>query len=385
MNIEISASRYSMIRLFQKAETTASNLLQNAIPGQLSIIGAYNGNNIGDVAMGLAIKSIAKKKGIGARFNSFGDLRFAPRPRCTIMGGGELGTKDHYAALQKWAVDPSLCAIIGVNTSKDLDGYEDVLIDFLKNVAFISQRTRSSTAYLSAALGRAVYYQPDIAFSYPDVFGLRPAMAGAASTFDVGLSFCPIYLKLEARRKFVPDYQLSDYFRKHNEDMYEALPVIGMRYVEYCRSLTAEYIKKGYKLAHIPFSPLDALFADAILDDLDVTKLAFSRDPSEVFLRMRACKAIFATRFHAHVFSLAAGVPLVSFSYSGKCESLWSDLGLPIESQTNRLALIGNIHEAVEHTIAANSVVLDAEEIKQLSAGASEVVEAGISMLQVGS
>lgn len=333
----ISRLAYGGHRIYARLRTLGVNLARNISASDFSIIGAYNTGNIGDLAMGLTLKRIAKNEGMTARLDFLGATKFAPKPRLAVMGGGELGNATYYDHFRDWLDGRSdNGAIIGVNTAIDIEESPTSLIDFLRGVRFISQRTHQATRVLSDLLGRHVFYQPDITFAMPRVFP-EVLSTDSRQPGTVGISICPLYMTIHNQSRLVASTEQSALFTKYNPEFGKYLPIIGSRYAETVSALADILLSHGQRLVHIPFSPVDDLFARSIFGKKNVEFVSYRSDPLKMLRAISRCEKLYATRFHSHIFGLISRVPTVSIAYSAKCETLWADLGLAGTTQVSRM------------------------------------------------
>lgn len=75
---------------------------------------------------------------------------------------------------------------------------------------------------------------------------------------------------------------------------------------------------------------IDALNT-ALRDHVDVDIQHYHRDPSRMWRRIASMDVMVAMRYHANIFSYAAGVPFVMLDYHPKCTGMAADVGIPLE------------------------------------------------------
>jgi polysaccharide pyruvyl transferase WcaK-like protein len=121
------------------------------------------------------------------------------------------------------------------------------------------------------------------------------------------------------------------------------------------------------EVLHIPFSPVDDMFARSILKGRRVEFKKFTLNHLDVIVSLSQCNLLYATRFHAHIFGLIANVPTVSIAYSGKCETLWKDLGLDKDEQVNRMDIAMDKSSATDKLLSLTGNTLSAASLDHIS------------------
>lgn len=380
--IPISRVGYIKTRIRQIVGTHLSNALQQVSRAPISVIGAYNTSNVGDLAMGRTIQAIAESMGLNVRLNSFGATSLAPRPHKVVMGGGELGNRAYFSALREWSGNrPDKLAILGVNASSDIAELDDDLKQFLMGLVFISQRTKSAAQVLGELLQRKVHYQPDITFAMPLVFGWDSNQKNTSSN-TVGISVCPLYMSVENQARLVASREHLRLFQNYNPAMAEALPSIGINYANTMKKVVQLLESKGKKVIHIPFTPVDDLFAKSIFKKSRVEYVPFRSNSKLVLNKISTCEKFIATRFHAHIFGLMAGVPVISIAYAQKCQSLWSDIELAKSDQIDRLAIANEPEFAAEQIVEIKGAQPGVEHLRNLGSISLGTMRQGLEAIR---
>ncbi len=301
----------------------------------IRIAGEYFSGNLGDWTMGNMFLSAAGDCSHRPGLTDYASAGTSPGP--LIMGGGELGDALHFTRAFELAGAPERVAACGINPVYNVGGFPQPLLDAIRKTAYLSVRSKSGAALLRNVLARPdVAYHPDPAFC---LFTNVPAPLAVASRQPrrMAISLMTFYLSVQRRRVFAADATMKTVvadpeFRQHIE-------TAGEVYIEVMRRTVRQALAQGWEVLNIPFSEVDAMFADAVLGDLNVRRIPYSRDYRGVIAVLQTCRKYLAARFHSHVFGFVAGTPVVSLAYSGKCVELWKDLGLDPGLQVGRIDL----------------------------------------------
>lgn len=377
--IPISRPWYIAHRLHSKIENAGRETLSRLIQPKYTIVGAYNTQNLGDLAMGMTLREIARSLGIPAHLAFLGSHGNISASSAAVMGGGELGNPTSFSCFKKHVHGQSArAAVIGVNASVDIEEAPAELLEFLAALPFISQRTRKATMDLARLLGREVVYQPDITFAIPLLF--PEAISSHGRSEKIGISFSPMYMTVRDQSRLVPSKELEPLFARYNPAFHRYLGVAGIRYTEVVQKLVDVLSARGQKLVHIAFSPVDDLFSRSVLGAKSgVEFVRFWPDPLRALREISECASLYATRFHAHIFGLLARVPTVSIAYSQKCETLWEDLGLDPGNQVNRMDIASEPEKTLERLTSLSGVEIGMEKYRLLTREALEISTRGLT------
>jgi polysaccharide pyruvyl transferase WcaK-like protein len=232
---------------------------------------------------------------------------------------------------------------------------------------YLSTRSSAGTRMMREVLGRPdVEFNPDIAFALHDPAALRAPAVPVRPR--LGINLMTFYVLVEGHRRFAPDMTMKTLVA--DRSFAPLIDTAGERFVRVMRELAGDALRRGWEVVNIPFSAVDAMFADAVLPDLDVRRLPYVGDARTALRHLASCSKFVATRFHAHIFGLIAGIPTVSIAYSGKCEQLWRDLGLEDRQQVSRLDVCRDPGGAAEKLLAWDGLALPPATLAKLAADA---------------
>lgn len=342
----------------------------------VGIIGGYHHGNLGDMAMGYAVaRRIASKKyswGLQTVYN----LERWPSTRAAIVGGGAVG---YSACLQqlaeKYGRTPQRTAILGVdfNDPSALRPHAA----FLKNVALITCRSANQATSLAEALERVdISWHPDLCFSLYDHTDEK-----LSSTRDsehiLGINCVPLFLKKSGRR-FVPGTNYLDEMKRETSGLIRHIDKLSVLYSELVCRICAQAKRAGLRIRHIPFTPIDDMFARVALQGLGVEFLPYTSNVSTVLARVGQCHQFFTTRFHSLVFSLLKHCVVTPFCYASKCDRLLQDFGISNASIIRLPDLLEPLNAIVERVIEGQGLRVPASEIKVARDRVSQVVDTTI-------
>ena len=342
--------KFALARRLWRMEAACASRISRC---NVRVVGAYYSGNLGDWSMGWMTARIGR--GLSFRPGLF-DYSSAPDNRHpAIMGGGELGNAHHFEQILRQSSSPERIAACGINPVSNFSALPPSLLEKIARFAYLSVRSKAGADDMRAVLKRdAIEYNPDIAFGLFDQEETRQSPRTSRPVLAINLM--TFYLSVQGRRTFAPDMSLVPVVA--DVRFAAMLERAGQQYTDFMRTLVREALSKGWEVVNIPFSPVDAMFADAVVGDLPVRRLPYVRDPLRAIGILRNCSKFVATRFHAHIFGLLARIPTISIGYAGKCQYLWQDLNLDPGQQLSRLDVCLNPRECADRIHATSGVVL---------------------------
>ena len=150
-------------------------------PSDVLIVGCYDTSNVGDLAMGMTLARVGRKRRV--RCGVCGVSRLPPvvlrRVKVVIVGGGGVLTTHPSSPfpllvdlLRRVKAQVLLVGVDGLIEAGDLDCRT---LDFLRQVRYISARSVTFASALSRVTGRRdIRHLPDLAFAMPAVLGFTP-------------------------------------------------------------------------------------------------------------------------------------------------------------------------------------------------------------------
>lgn len=379
MKLYAGTSSYLLFALRRRVCAFRERLRQRLLRPDVQLVGYYYTENLGDTTMGRCLATEVTARGGRPGMGTYGP--WSSRGSSFIMGGGELGDLSHFSRFLSLFPETVPYSVCGINPSFDLLRTGKQLVPRLSMAKYICARSSWGAGVLRDLIDAPVRYAPDIAFSLaPD----RCARQGTGEK-HLGISLMTFYLTFQNQRHFSPDSGWVQNYRESDPAFAEMVPRAGDIYVDVMRSVIRDYVAHGWKVTNIPFSFVDHLFAKAAFGDVGgLSLLPYRGDARSAIQCMRQFDRFIATRFHAHVFALAAGVPVLSIAYSRKCNSLWSDTGCSPEAQIGRLEFCADPDRAAEFLTGARPYIIDDNARLRLAAEARASTRDAVSSVLRG-
>ncbi|MEM9700818.1 MAG: polysaccharide pyruvyl transferase family protein, partial [Planctomycetota bacterium] len=347
----------------------------------IAVIGAFHGRNVGDMALGSAVRQALE--GRPARLIDIHRLEeFQPflANRPAIVAGGATGVRDNVTLLREYyGKAPERLAIVGWDVAADVPEWAPDEHDFLRSVAFLGLRDEAQAELLRDVLSRPdVTGHPDNAFSLlHDPAFARHTSADRRDDGPIGLNLLPLFMSRHGAR-WETGTALEAFYRRIGSPLADAVHTLGPAYV---RAVRAFAEAQDRPLVHLPFAPEDDLIARSALRGLDVKFEPYDADPARTFAAVAECAEFLSTRFHATVFALIAGTPCHPVLYAAKCEALLADCGLKGDegAAVTRADLIADDGAAAERLIAGRPLRLaDTSERDRLAAESAAALSAAV-------
>lgn len=358
MNL-IHPSSYALFALRRKGHRLGHALLNSVRKKDICIAGSYFTGNLGDWTMGQAFLRSGDRD--RARLGLV-DYRCSSMSGCgLIMGGGELGDIGHFEDAFRLSGDPAKTVACGMNPVYTFSAFPDELLTKIKRMPYVSVRSKVGAELMRSVLSREdVEYNPDPAFSFtPD----SPPPNRTAKR--LGISLLTFYLSLQKRRMFASDQTMKSIVA--DPEFAAQIDGAGLKYIEMMNRLIEQALAAGWEVVNIPFTEVDALFAESVFGKRNIKRIPYSRNPGRVLDVLRTCQRFVAGRFHAHIFGLMAQVPVVSISYAGKTHGLWQDLRLDSDLQISRLDICQKPRESADRLLEQHGVRLPSAELNRLA------------------
>lgn len=291
----------------------------------IHVAGEYFAGNLGDWTMGQAFLSENRMAGLAAYSGKPGSAR------SVVMGGGEIGDASHFERAIQMAGRAEAVAACGINPVYTFDRLPEHLLEQIALMPYLSVRSKDGAQRMRRVLSR-----PDVEFNPDPSFCFALSIPSPVDTpRRLAISLMTFYLSVQNRRRFEADQTLKSVVA--DQEFAARIDKAGICYIEMMQAIINRFVAEGWEIVNIPFSEVDAMFAETILSDTPVKRLPYSRNPVCVLDSLRTCRRYIATRFHSHIFGLMAGVPVVSIGYANKCVQLWGELGLNEARQISRL------------------------------------------------
>jgi len=260
-----------------------------------------------------------------------------PHAHRAILGGGAIGYRDTMARIiTRYGAAAGDVGVLGVDFNEK--NYPDEVIEFLRGVAWLSCRSRSQAERLSGLTGRNdISDHPDIAFALQQGFC---AARRAERTMPqrgqkiLAINAVAIYGEMKRGRLVV-----GEAFREERPEIYDSFDTLHHRYAEFLRATAQRYASQGWRIVTVSFSPSDEAYARLVLAG-NALHRPYDPNPSRMLGFLSKCGMIAATRFHATIFGIKLGLPLLPFAYATKNELLLRQAGISEESYSTPATLL---------------------------------------------
>jgi len=357
-------------RALIKSKTVATRIRANTSKPELAIIGAYNTSNIGDLALAKTLTQVGSQMNLSPATYYYSQWETYPNTKNMIIGGGGI-LHQHSGGITRIANQRSTyedsTVIVGVSGELSQDELRHQELDFLKNVAHISTRSKRSQENMSSLTNRDdIKYFPDLAFALPKLNQKTVSMVRKTNAkFIVGISVLPHLISLKNHR-FVANTQPSEWFVRYLPDLAKIYSNIGPSYINFIQKLVQTYIDQDYEVRILHFTIEDYIFACVIFNDFPIKIKKYDPSPLHLMDTIATCDKIIATRYHAHIFALSLGIPVTSIAYAHKCSDLWNDLNLSNQSQISMKDIVLNQDMALSQVLNNQPEVLDSTKIEEI-------------------
>jgi hypothetical protein len=317
-------------------------------PPKIAIIGSVHRENVGDMALSESVASVLEERGARTGMQLLGDgylglSRWPLGEGKAMVAGGALGREKRIRPLVgRFCEQPGRVALVGMSFWS-LDDLSQDSFGFLRRVGYISCRNRRDVEELK---NEGI---PDAKFAYDNAFAF-PILKTEAEPKRLGMNVVSRHMVREGR-----DYIPS-----------EDRPNFGPNYIQAMRRVAQSYLNRGWRVVHIPFTKEDELYAEVVFDGVDVEEKRYDYNVERVYKGVSRCARFVGTRYHAHVFSLLAQVPLLSFSYATKCTLLKEDLDMPDPAQATREEVANHGIDVAERFSNRDGFTLDDQRLREI-------------------
>lgn len=237
--------------------------------------------------------------------------------------------------LLKRSSRPLRAAIGGISISNTFISSQDTeLLSYLKQIQAFFVRDKSVAKNSRHSLGLTnIQHAPDIVFSFaatPTKATSRKAQGYPAVPKTIGINVQAFFLQMSKDRSFSPigtsPCGSAGQAAKAEHGYRQAL-----------HALIQHYQQHGYVVVNYSFCIQDTLYFKKYFSDLRWETLEFYWNFEKLIQSLgRACLFV-ASRYHAHIASMIAGLPTVSIMVGTKNTDLLLDMGIPLAAhQVNR-------------------------------------------------
>jgi hypothetical protein len=297
-------------------------------PPSTAVIGGYHYGNLGDMALGASVMEQLGKAGRrDAGLQTIYNLASWPKVPRAILGGGAVGYSGPMAGvLSRYASTPGCVGVLGVDFNER--EYRHEVLEFLRHASWVSCRSRSQADRLVSMTGREdIHDHPDIAFALHGEFCAshrhRRILGESRSPRILAVNAVPIYGEMRKGRLVT-----GEAFREERPEIYAAFPTVHRRYQRFLAEAVDHYRLKGWQAVSVAFSPSDEAYARMVFGD-SIRHRPYDPDPGTMLRFLAGCGTLVATRFHATIFGIKLGLPMLPFAYATKNERLLARAGVP--------------------------------------------------------
>ncbi|MDG5821295.1 polysaccharide pyruvyl transferase family protein [Natronococcus sp. A-GB7] len=270
------------------------------LPHEVGVQGSYSTGNIGDLAIGTAIRAWLNDEDITSRL--YTKRMCSTSASTTILGGGGVIHDSPPSDLERrlsFLNENSVFLGVGANPISN-EKSQQLLSEALDKANLITTRDQRSTDVLQRYTDSEV-----ITTACPALTLQRP---DAEIKYKTGINFRPGFF----REKY------AEYHKDRlnlNESSSITLGELDEEYIKICQ----ETIDQVADPVFIPFTIEDERFAREHLD-IDVKRYEYSA--SKALKDVAEVKKMICTRYHSLVFSIICNIPSVAIAYAPKVEEL---------------------------------------------------------------
>ncbi len=351
---------------------------QKVASSAMAVVGGYHQGNLGDMALAASVaRRIAGSKrsyGVQTIYN----LARWPKAETAIVGGGAVGYSDCLRQLAEgYGKKPENVAILGVDFNDP--GAICAYADFLKRVPIITCRSARQAANVSQLLGRNdIAWHQDLCFSLYDE--TRTERKTSGSTRTLGINSVPLFLK-QINGQFVTGSNHIDELQREHPDLVPQLDKLSIQYCNLVRDICRQAKRAGMRVKHIPFTPLDDMFARTVLHGLGVEFAPYTSNVSSVLSQVGRCERFFTTRFHSLVFSILNHCQAIPFCYASKCDRLLEDFGVTGPPVIRLADILDYKQGMIERILEGPGIQITREKINEAHHQVCSIIDNAIACL----
>jgi hypothetical protein len=300
-------------------------------PPSTAVIGGYHYGNLGDMALGASVIEQLGKAGCrDAGLQTIYNLGNWPKVPRAILGGGAIAYSGPMkAVLARYASMPERVGVLGVDFNER--HYPEDVLSFLSKTSWVGCRSRSQADRLVSLTGRiGIVDHPDIAFALHRDFCAshrkKRTLSDGRSPRILAVNAVPIYGEMRTGKLVT-----GEAFREERPEIYASFATLHQRYQRFLTGAVDYYCSKGWQAVSVAFSPSDEAYARMVFGNT-IRHHPYDPEPGTMLQFLSGCGMLLATRFHATIFGIKLGLPLIPFAYATKNELLLAGAGVPSES-----------------------------------------------------
>jgi polysaccharide pyruvyl transferase WcaK-like protein len=291
--------------------------------GEAVILGAYDGQNAGDMVLLRCAKQISADTSTSYEIGKIKDIEYKriKNKNKIIFGGGATYTLEiaKNLAEREENIRPDRIILLGVDVQGAKNLYSEEIEKFMKKMRWISVRQKRQKDILKSRFSNVVWH-PDISFKIEGKFKKKKTTKKI-----LGVNVMP-FMVMREKLKWKPRFPWSSLGKSSKKD--KKAEKMSKKYIRLMRRLVREAISKGYEVRHHPFAIEDEIYAKSLFRGIGVKHLKYTPNVKKNIERFDSYNKTIVTRLHAHIFSMMGRKPMISFAYSRKCISLFEDLNV---------------------------------------------------------
>lgn len=324
----------------------------------------YNGN-LGDQAIAYSMARQCLDHGLHPFFVDYNDIHernAADANLPVLMFGGELGDLFHFTALKKQQPRPLRAAIGGISISNTFISSQDPeLLSYLKQIQafFVRDKSVAKNSRHSLCLTN-IQHAPDIVFSLaatPTKATSRKAQGYPAVPKTIGINVQAFFLQMSKDGSFSPigtsPYGSAEQTAKAEHGYRQAL-----------RALIQHYQQQGYVVFNYSFCMQDTLYFKKYFSDLRCETLEFYWNFEKLIQSLGRCCLFVASRYHAHIASMIAGLPTISIMVGAKNTGLLLDMDISLAAHPVNRDTFLNPRDGVEALLSLQPFRVPSQTLK---------------------
>lgn len=300
------------------------NLNQKMIKIPFGIVGGYHGYNLGDMALGASIIEVLSAQGKPSGLQTIYNLEKWPTTQFAIVGGGAVGYNDSLGKVaERYKDDYSKVALLGVDFMEET--YSEECLDLIRGASYVSGRSKSQAEKLMKSTGRAeIFHHPDIAFSlFSGAQHQKKSTKEQVSKKKLMINVLPLYGSVKNGK-----LQPLEKYKSERPGLFDNFHQMHVSYKQGLRRLVKNAVAEGYQVETIPFTLQDAAYGHILLDELPVKHNPYHSNVLKMFKTISSADWVVATRLHATIFALKAGLKVTPIAYATKNELMLEELGV---------------------------------------------------------
>lgn len=351
------------------------SLGQYLSPPKLAIIGGYHLGNLGDMLLGNSLIEASHKLGIDAGLQTIYKLDKWPKIPHAIIGGGAIGYEYSLKQiLKRYSEKPQNIGFLGVDFNETK--YPIEIIQFLKDVNFITCRSKSQSLKLQELTGRKdIIYHQDLVFSYKNNHFKNLRETNSIRPPKLFINILPLYGIIK-NNEITP----NNHYFSENPNVYANFETIQNEYLILTQKVIQKGKEEGYKIETLPFTFQDESMAKLFINDITIKQNKYTINFQRIIKLIEPQDWVFSTRLHATILAMKAGAKITAFAYAEKNSKLINEFNFHENKFYTPEYLLNE--DKTEEEI--RSIKIPSEDINSTSENVTKIIENNILKLVNG-